>query len=415
MSIFIAALALTLGLGACALAFWRARAGRGLSSRQRRRRSVDLRRQLISLKADRADGKIDDTAYQVRRDELGRQYIALSHAEPRVEQQARDTWWPWLGALGLAGMALGVALLIWPMQPTESSDGAVQSKSTDASAVHPLRAEQVEGAVAQMRARVKQNPKDAAAWAMLAHSFDMLGNHAEGSAAYSKLIELVPDDPQVLVDAADSMALARGRRFDGEPLKLIQRALALDPKNLKALSLAGTDAFDHKDFAQATSYWQRARALVTDPALARELDDRISQARVLPSRPASAVAASPTAAAASNASGFVAGKVIVSDKIKSRVAPDDVLFIFARPAEGPRMPVALMRRKASELPLEFRLDDSMAMVPQSRLSAQPRVIIGARISKQSDAMPKAGDLEGYSAVVAVGTRDVQVEIAEVVK
>jgi cytochrome c-type biogenesis protein CcmH len=79
------------------------------------------------------------------------------------------------------------------------------------------------------------------------------------------------------------------------------------------------------------------------------------------------------------------------------------------------MPVALMRRRASELPLEFRLDDSMALVPQSRLSAQTQVIIGARISKRGDATPKAGDLQGFSAQVAVGTTGVRLDIAEVVK
>jgi cytochrome c-type biogenesis protein CcmH len=413
MSTLIAAVALMLGLGACAFALWRVRRERGLSSRQRRRQSVDLRRQLVTLKADHAQGKVDDAEYRARRDELGTQYIALSQPELANRQIKPDSRWLLLGALGSTCVALGTALLFWPVQMSAPSDAS----PPEASAAHPLRTEQVEGAVAKMRERVKQNPKDAAAWAMLAHSFDMLDQHAEASTAYARLIELAPDDPQVLVDAADSMALARGRRFDGEPMKLIQRALAMDPKNLKALSLAGTDAFDRKDTAQAISYWQRARALVTDATLARELDERIAQARTLPAVPATAVKTSPatTAASASAAPAFVAGRVTLSDKIKSRVAPDDVLFIFARPAEGSRMPVALMRRKASELPLEFRLDDSMAMVPQSRLSGQPRVIIGARISKQSDAMPKTGDLEGYTTSVAVGTRGVQVEIAEVVK
>jgi cytochrome c-type biogenesis protein CcmH len=309
------------------------------------------------------------------------------------------------------------------MQSSPPGSASVSSASPAASAAHPLRTDQVEHAVEQMRERVKQNPKDTAAWAMLAHSYDMLGRRTEASATYSRLIELVPDDPQVLVDAADSMALARGGQLQGEPMKLIERALALDPKNLKALSLAGTEAFDRNDLGQAITYWQRARAQVTDEALARELDDRLARARSLQSRAAVAAAARPPAKAASGTSGspasgaspFVSGRITLSEKLKAQIAPGDTLFIFARPVDGSRMPVALMRRQASELPLEFKLDDSMAMVPQARLSGQPRVIVGARISKHADATPKPGDLEGYSKPVTLGTLSVRVEISEVVK
>jgi cytochrome c-type biogenesis protein CcmH len=78
------------------------------------------------------------------------------------------------------------------------------------------------------------------------------------------------------------------------------------------------------------------------------------------------------------------------------------------------MPVALMRRRAEELPFEFRLDDSMSMVSQARLSLQSRVIVGARISKRGDATPGSGDLQGFSAPVAIGTQGLKLEIAEVV-
>jgi cytochrome c-type biogenesis protein CcmH len=413
MNATIAAIVSALGLAVCVMALWRATRGPGLSPRQRRRRTEDLRRQLSRLKEDHAKGKVDDEAYRVRKNELGRQYIAVSHPEPVPARPERNRRWLALAVLGLAGTVLGVVSLTWSTPPAAPDADVAISSSPAASAAHPLRTEQVENAVAQMRDRVKNNPKDSTAWAMLAHSYDMLGRHSDAVAAYSKLIELAPNDPQVLVDAADSMALARGRRFDGEPMKLIQRALSIDPKNLKALSLAGTEAFDRRDFVQAIAYWQRARALVTEPALARELDDRIAEARALPSHAASATDAS--AQAAPNPSGFVAGRIELSKSLAARVAPGDVLFVFARPVDGSRMPVALMRRQASELPLEFRLDDSMAMVPQSRLSGQPRVVVGARISKQADAMPKPGDLEGYSPAVPVGARDVQVEISKVVK
>jgi cytochrome c-type biogenesis protein CcmH len=409
MNATLSSVALVLGLVLCALAVAIALRMRGRARRARRREADGLRRQLAALKAERADGKIDGAAYRKHRDELGRQYFALSCSDAASEPAPGRPMWQWLGSAGLACMVLGAGLLIWPLLPSDPA------APTAASAAHPLRTDQVEHAVAQMSERVKHNPKDANAWAMLAHSYDMLGRRVEASAAYARLIELVPDNPEVLVDAADAMALANGRRFEGEPMKLIQRALALDPKNLKALSLAGTDAFDRNDPARAVSYWQRARALVTDDSLARELDLRIADAHALRSRAQGGDKAASVATDGSSTSGFVGGRIVLSEKLKSRVSPSDTLFVFARPADGSRMPVALMRRQAGEIPLEFRLDDSMAMVPKSRLSGQPRVIVGARISKKADAVPNAGDLEGFSSPVAVGTQGVQVVISEVVK
>jgi cytochrome c-type biogenesis protein CcmH len=303
-------------------------------------------------------------------------------------------------ALAAAGLVLGISLWIWQSQLRAPATAPPAAAS---SAAHPLKSEQLERSIAEMRDRVKASPNDATAWAMLAHSYDMLGRYSDARPIYARLVELRPSDPQVLADAADSLAQANGRKLQGEPLKLIQRALNLDPQNLKALSLAGTEAFDRKDAANAIAYWERARAQVTDKALIEEIDVNLSAARAMQKR------------VASGAGDFVTGQIVLADKLKARVSAGDTLFVFARPAEGSRMPVALMRRRAGELPLEFKLDDSMAMVPQARLSLQSRVVVGARISKRGDATPSAGDLQGFSAPVTVGTQGLKVEISEAVQ
>jgi len=306
-------------------------------------------------------------------------------------------------ALAVAALALGLGLLIRFAQPPAPAGAIPAAVSSAASAAHPLTTEQLEQSIAAMQERVKSNPSDASSWAMLAHSYDMLGRYADASASYARLVDLLPNDPQVLADAADSLALANGRKLAGAPMKLVERALALDANNLKALSLAATDAFERKDPAAAIGYWQRARAQITDTTLGQEIDASIALARAQQAR------------AASGAGDVVGGRIVLADKLKDRVAAGDSLFVFARPAEGSRMPVALMRRRASELPLEFELDDSMAMVAHNRLSLQSRVVIGARISKRGDAAPSSGDLQGFSAPVNVGTVGLMVEIAEVVK
>ena len=122
--------------------------------------------------------------------------------------------------------------------------------------------------------------------------------------------------------------------------------------------------------------------------------------------------AAPIATTAPTAATPLTGTVQLSAALAAGVGPNDTLFVFARAAEGSRVPLAVLRRQAS-LPLAFTLDDSMSMSPQSRLSGAARVVVGARISKSGDATPQPGDLLGQSAVVASGAQGVRVVIDRV--
>jgi cytochrome c-type biogenesis protein CcmH len=288
--------------------------------------------------------------------------------------------------------------------PSQSSHGA-----------HLLTDDQLEHMVAQSRQRVLAAPQDAAAWAMLAHSYDMLGKFAESSKAYATLAGLVPKDAQVLADYADALAVANGRTLAGEPTVLVNKALEIDPRNVKALTLAGSAAFERQDFAEAIARWQAARDLIRDPRFANEVDASLATARAaakgsaLPA-PALANARTPTAAGA-----VVSGRITLADDLQSKAPPDATVFVFARPVDGSRMPVAILRRHVRDLPLQFSLDDSMSMVPDARLSKVSSVVVGARISRRGDVAPVAGDMQGLSAPVSVGTRGIKLEISEVLQ
>jgi cytochrome c-type biogenesis protein CcmH len=124
-------------------------------------------------------------------------------------------------------------------------------------------------------------------------------------------------------------------------------------------------------------------------------------------RPAASPVAKPPATAGQ---ARVAGTVSLGAELRGKVAPEDTVVIFARAAEGSRMPLALLRVQAKDLPKKFALDDSMAVAPEMKLSSVPEVIVGARISKSGSPMPQKGDYEGLSKPVRIGRDDVAVTI-----
>jgi cytochrome c-type biogenesis protein CcmH len=254
----------------------------------------------------------------------------------------------------------------------------------------------------------------------------MLGRYGDASDAFANATRLVPGDAQLLADYADSLAMAQGRRLKGEPEKLISRALKADPGNVKALALAATVAFDRKDYAGATRHWQRIVQTVppqSDTAQAARAS--IEEARALQGRgpsltPSLAQAADGAPrvtgvarialAQAADGAPRVTGVARIAPALAGKVSPNDTVFIYARAAEGARMPLAIVRKQARELPASFVLDDSMAMSPQMKLSSVPRVVVFARVSKTSEATPRRGDLQGQSPAVAVGAEGLEVLI-----
>jgi cytochrome c-type biogenesis protein CcmH len=207
--------------------------------------------------------------------------------------------------------------------------------------------------------------------------------------------------------------MSRGQKMAGEPEKLVLRALEIDPGNLKGLALAGTAAYERKDFDGAARSWKRMLPLVpADSEDARAIQSNVDEALAMAGvAPASAAKQAPAA----RAGRALRGEVRLAEKLKREASPDDTVFIFARAVEGPPMPLAVLRKRVRDLPLTFALDDSMAMAPQARLSAFPRVVVSARVSKAGGATPQPGDLQGASSAVANDASGVRVVIDSVVR
>ncbi len=298
-------------------------------------------------------------------------------------------------------------------------------------ASHQTTAEQIEAMTAKLVARLKEQPDDAEGWAMLGRSYTVLGRHPEALPAYERAVALRADDAQLLADYADSLAVKNKRVLAGEPMKWIEKALKIDPRNVKALALAGTNAFDGRDYAGAVRYWEQVVQFgPTDSNYVQQVQAGLAEARELGGLPpvagksAGATAAPPTATApptpaaqpvVSLSNKQVSGTVSLAPALAKQAGPEDTLFVFARGPDGKGMPLAILRRQVKDLPLQFTLDDSTAMSPAAKISGVGSVVVSARISKTGEAFPQAGDLSGQTGPVNVGAGALKVEIRDIVK
>jgi len=306
--------------------------------------------------------------------------------------------------LGAGYLVVGAPLALDPSVRTAASNSNAE-----------ITFEQIEAMTQKLADRLKQEPNDPTGWAMLGRSYAVLGRHPDALPAFKQALTLKPDDPNLLTDYADALAVVNGRNLEGEPSKLIARALEIEPNNLKALSLAGTAAYLRKDFPGARRHWDKLVQVAPDSDFVRQIQRGIDEARRQAGvAPPAAQGAAPGTPASASVRAAVSGTVTLSKQLAGQAAPDDTVFVFARAAEGSRVPLAILRKQVKDLPLKFTLDDSMAMSPAAKLSGSPKVIVGARVSKAGGALAQPGDLQGLSAPVSVGASGLVIEISQVV-
>jgi cytochrome c-type biogenesis protein CcmH len=372
-----------------------------------------LRDQLRELNSDLEAGIIEAPAYESARHELERRVIEDVQPETSITNMQSGN-----KRLVTLGVSFGIPAIVAALYFLLGNPSALDSKQVVASneKSHSITPEQIENMVERLATRLQSNPNDAEGWVMLARSYTALSRYTEASKAYERLVALNPGDAQLLADYADTLAMAQNRSLQGEPEKIIGRALEVDPKNIKALALFGSAAFERRAYSVAVARWQKILAIVPpDSDIARSTNGSISEAQTLASD--STAGTVPTASASTQqeppaqATGAqVEGTVELDSALRSQAAEGDTVFIFARASEGPRFPLAVLRKQVKDLPTTFVLDDSMSMVPGAKLSGFPLVVVGARISKSGSATPASGDLEGLSSPVRPGTKNLKIRI-----
>ncbi len=407
-----------------------------------------LRQQAADLDADRTAGRIDKDEYEESRLELERRVLEETKHDEE-ERSGKSSRMPRIVALILAvvipcSAALGYYALgrITAMDPNFIAMMEAQQASSRG---HSQR--DMQKMLDDLKAKLAEDPRNANGWFLLARTAASMNRFDEAVEAFQKLNALVPNNADIIADMADMMAAANGKVITPDIEKLLKKALVLDPTQWKALALLAINAWDRQHYAQAAKYWERLLANVPADFPDRDqiqaniheakrlggVNDNISavsptarEAAAAESQPAPAAPAAPAEPAAAPAAPAtsapptaspadlkaVAGTVELDEGLKGQVKPDDVVFIYARPASGSRMPVAFTKVTVKELPYKFELNETMRMaMGVETLSSVKSVIVGARISKTGNFMPQAGDLEGeIAAPVAVGERGLVVRI-----
>ena len=280
-----------------------------------------------------------------------------------------------LAATMIASMAV-VASLVYLLVGTPRALDPQQRRAPDTLA----------DALVQLRAELDRNPNQPEGWRLLARAQAAQGRTTEARDAYARAVKLAPDEPDLLAEAAEARALANAsRRFDAEAVALLRHALEVQPMHQRARWFLGIAQRQAGQPADAARTWEPLLAVV-DANTAASLRVQVDAARAeaglapLPDAPAPAAA-------------LLEVTVELAPELQAQLRPGDVLFVIARQAKGPPMPVAAKRVPVAAFPMQVQLSDGDSPMPTSKLSQAGTVELVARISRSGDAARVAGDLE----------------------
>jgi cytochrome c-type biogenesis protein CcmH len=247
------------------------------------------RDQLSELEADLRNGIVGEEQYAQDRDEIERRLLedtatVTAKKTAAVPTNARNT--AYVLGLGIPFIAIVFYLKIGESKLIENPATVAAPPAATASgpASGPMQRsqEQIQANVAKLAKRLESNPNDAEGWMMLARSYSSMEKFSEAANAYAKATELTPKNADLWAEYAFAVAMAGGRSLEGKPTELINHALQVDPENAKALQLAGSAAFQARDYKKAVDYWQRVlKKVPADSEVGQTITERINEAKTL--------------------------------------------------------------------------------------------------------------------------------------
>jgi len=377
-----------------------------------------FRDQIAEMDADLRNGLLTQELYEQGKRELQSRLLDEVKEEPQGSSIVVRNPLKALAIILAVLLPLASAGLYWQIGNTD-----VLSPDAALSATGGMGDIRSSDAIKALEEKVAQNPSDGESLLLLARAYGELERYGDSVKAYEKLTEFVNDEAWIWADYADMLAMVHGQKLAGPPTKLIDKALALDPNHPKSLALAGSAAMERGDYTAAIRHWGRLlNGLPPGSEDAKMIEDGIQQAKQFLAMSKGGkgapmleqIAPAQEQQAASSGKEKLSGTVTLSAELKGKVSPEDTLFVLARATQGPKMPLAILRKQVKDLPVQFTLDDSMAMMPQMKLSNFDEVVVIARISKSGNAMPESGDLQGMSKPLKPGRSGLKISIDSLV-
>jgi len=370
------------------------------------------RDQILDLDREYDSGHISDQEWQQSRDELS---LRLLEDTSAVDDPAAKTEKPaiWTAVVLAVALPFGaMSLYMWVGQPEALNPLSLKSPEQ----VDPKDLAKLAHTLAE---KLQDKPDNLQGWVMLGRTYRTLENFDAALKAYDTALKLSADD-DLKLERIEVIAMQRQGQFDGEPWRVIREILQKDPQHFAALLTAGSASYSEGKYADALKFWEQARQPLeaNHPDLAG-LENAIATVRDKLGMPPKAVASASSAPASSGSNGnalsaglSVSGQITLSAAIKAKASPNDAVFVYATPANGERMPLAIFKTTVSQLPLNFTLDDSTAMTPERKLSTAGEVLVKVRVSKSGNAIPQSGDLTGSVGPVKVGSKGLKLEIKD---
>ena len=374
------------------------------------------RQQLKDLEKEHAQGGLSPAGFDSARTELlGRMLEDTAQTDaPDAIKPPRTLVSAMVLAVFLPVAAMSTYMWLGEVEGLNPAVASAEEKDK-----HP----DLEAMATSLAHKLESDSGNAQRWVMLGRTYRALNQYDKALPAYQKALNLGADD-DIALERAEVLAQHNGGEFKGEPWAVIRQVLAKNARHFSGLLLAGSASYAQGDYKSAIRYWQQARdqleegdeeiqgiEIALNKARDKAGEPVVASKSVLASTASPQTASSSSAAAASVAAGTgVAGRVSVDPALKASMSPSDVVFVYATPTDGQKMPLAILRKTAADLPFDFVLDDSTAMSPDRKLSSQAQVVLKVRISKTGEAMTRAGDWIGVIDAVSVGARNVRLVV-----
>lgn len=357
-------------------------------SDQDQRNIAIARQRLAELKEQLQAGALTQELYDEQRVELEQ---ALSD-DLDIESHAKTSpsQGRWMATVLVLAIPLAAGSLYWTLGNYPSLSQVEQTTAAQ-------ELEKMKAMVAGLAERLQKQPDDALGWTMLGRSYKYLQQNDKAVVAFEHAYKLIGDQPEIMLLYADALAFANNEQLAGKPAELVFKALAMEPDNVTGLWLGGMAKAQTGDFATAMGLWKKLEAQLPQGSEAQqEIQGLLAKLATQIPEGAAAQAEAKSATTVS-----INVQVSLAPELQKSADPNDTVFIYAQALSGPKMPLAIVRKQVSELPLTVSLTDAMAMTPTMKLSNFEQVKLLARVSKSGGATQQPGDLIGVIEQIAL--------------